>query len=318
MTRWTALFGLLLCAGRPVGHAQEPSAKPVRIIVNSPPASSMDLVARAIADAMSADGGAVVFVENRPGGAGTLASEAVARAAPDGQTLLVSSIDAIVFAFVSANRRPFDPFKDFTPVARLTRDHWLLAVSPALGVNSIAELIAFARANPGAMTYASTGNGGSIHLMGERFRQGAGIEAAQVPYKESYLPDLIAGRVSYVVHITAAVGPHIKAGKLKGLAVFSQERIAYLPDVPSIVEAGLPDLVFNAGVVLYAPGGTPRRTVSQLNQRANRALASERVLRRFTELGVDAVPGSTDDAARYVGENLARLRRMREATFGTP
>ncbi|HSU77783.1 MAG TPA: tripartite tricarboxylate transporter substrate binding protein [Burkholderiales bacterium] len=318
MSRFLAMATLLFCAALSGARAAEPAAKPLRIIVNLPPASSMDLVARALADAMSRDGGAVVFVENRPGAAGTLAAEAVARAAPDGKTLLVSGVDAIVFAFISANRKPFDPFTDFMPIARLTRDHWVLAVSPALGVNSVAELIAFARAHPGAVTYASTGNGGSIHLMGERFRQGAGIEAAQVPYKESYLPDLIAARVSYVVHITAAVGPHIKAGKLKGLAVFSAERIAYLPGVPSIAEAGFPNLEFNAGVALYAPGGTPRQTVLQLNKRVNRALASEGVLRRFAELGVDAVPGDPDDAARYVGENLARLRRMREATFGTP
>jgi tripartite-type tricarboxylate transporter receptor subunit TctC len=105
---------------------------------------------------------------------------------------------------------------------------------------------------------------------------------------------------------------------LKGLAVFSHQRIAYLPDVPTISEAGLPDLVFNAGVAVYAPGSTPSQTVLQLNQRVNRALGSENVRRRFAELGVDAVPGNTDDAARYVGENLARLRHMRQVVFGTP
>ena len=317
MTR-AVLAALAFCAAIASVRAEEPAAKPVRIVVNLPPASSMDLIARAVAEAMSQDGGAAVFVENRPGAAGMLASEAVARAAPDGQTLLVSGVDAIVFAFLSANRKPFDPFKDFTPIARLTRDHWVLAVSPAFGVNSVADLIAFAYAHPGAVTYASTGNGGSIHLMGERFRQGTGIDAVQVPYKESYLPDLIAARVSYVVHITAALGPHIKAGKLKGLAVFSADRLAYLPEVPTIAEAGFPDLLFNAGVAVYAPGGTPLQTVWQLNQRVNRALGSESVRRRFSELGVDPVPGTTDDAARYVGENLARLRRMREAAFGTP
>jgi tripartite-type tricarboxylate transporter receptor subunit TctC len=318
MTRLLALAALLLNAGLPIAQAQEPSAKLVRIIVNLPPGSSMDLIARTIAGTMSQDGGASVIVENRPGAAGALASETVARSAADGQTLLVSGVDAIVFAFVTANRKPFDPLKDFVPVARLTRDHWVLAVSPALGVNSVTELVALAKAKPGELTYASTGNGGSIHLMGERFRQAAHIEAVHVPYKESYMPDLVAARVSYVVHITAAVGPQIKSGRLKGLAVFSADRLAYLPDVPSIAEAGFPELVFNAGVVVYAPGGTPAETVSQLNQRVNRALASEAVLQRFSELGVDAMPGSIDDAAKFVGENLVRLRRMRQAAFGAP
>jgi tripartite-type tricarboxylate transporter receptor subunit TctC len=145
MVRCLLVFALLTGAGVTGAQVPEPATRPVRIIVNLPPASSMDLIARAVAEAMSQDGGAVVLVENRPGAAGMLAAEAVARAAPDGQTLLISGVDAIVFAFVSANRKPFDPFTDFTPVARLTRDHWVLAVSPALGVSSVAELIAFAR-----------------------------------------------------------------------------------------------------------------------------------------------------------------------------
>jgi tripartite-type tricarboxylate transporter receptor subunit TctC len=318
MTHWMRILAALPVCIAAHTAAQGLGAKPVRIVVNLAPGSSMDLVARAVADGMSQDGGVGVLVENRPGGAGVLASEAVARSAPDGHTLLVSGIDAIVFAFMAANRKPLDPFRDFTPVARLTRDHWILAVSPALGVNSVADLIALAKSSPGGLTYVSTGNGSSIHLMGERFKQSAGIAATQIPYKESYLPDLLAARVSYVVHITAAVGPHIKSGKLKGLAVFSPERIAYLPDVPSIGEAGFPELVFNAGVVVYAPGSTPAEFVLQLNQRVNRALRSENVRQRFAELGVDPVPGTTQDAVRYVGENLARIRQMREAVFGTP
>jgi tripartite-type tricarboxylate transporter receptor subunit TctC len=220
-----------------------------------------------------------------------------------------------VFAFIMANRQPFDPLRDFTPVGRITRDHWVLAVSPALGVTTLAELIARAKAKPGSVSYASAGNGSSIHLMGARFSQGANIEAIQIPYKESYMPDLIAGRVSYVVHVTAAVGPQIKSGKLKGLAVFSQERVAYLPEVPSIVEAGLPDLVYNAGLVVYAPGATPPGIVAHLNQRLNQALASPSVRQRFAELGVDATPGSSEAAAQYVLGNLARQQRMRDATF---
>jgi len=311
----TALLALLALMAAQAA-AQGIGPRQARIIVNAPPGSSIDLVARAIAEPMSQDGGGAVIVDNRPGGAGTVASEAVARATTNGQTLLVSGLDAIVFAFVAANRKPFDPLADFTPVGRITRDHWLLAVSPDLGVASVGELIALARAKPGALSYASIGSGSSVHLMGARFARGPGIEALPVPYKESYMPDLMAGRVSYVVHVTAAVGPQIRAGKLKGLAVFSNERIPYLPDVPSIVEAGLPDLVFNAGLVVYAPGGTPRALIAVLNRRVNQALAGDSVRQRFAELGLDATPGSSEDAAKYVLENLARLQSMRENTFG--
>lgn len=316
MIKVLGLLTVLLPLIAAPASAQGPGPRPVRIIVNAPPGSSIDLVARAIAEPMSQDGGGAVVVDNRPGGAGTVASEAVARATANGQTLLISGLDAIVFAFVAANRKPFDPLTDFTPVGRITRDHWLLAVSPDLGVSSVAELIALARAKPGTLSYASMGTGSSVHLMGARFAHGAGIEAVPVPYKESYVPDLMAGRVSYVVHVTAAVGPQIRAGKLKGLAVFSNERIPYLPDVPSIVEAGLPDLVFNAGLVVYAPGGTPRALIAVLNRRVNQALAGDSVRQRFAELGLDATPGSSDDAAKYVRENLARLQSMRETTFG--
>jgi len=252
-----------------------------------------------------------------PGGAGTLASEAVARAAADGQTLLVSGIDAIVFAFLAANRKPFDPLTDFTPVARITRDHWVLAVSPALGVSSVSELITLARSRPGAVSYASIGTGSSVHLMGARFAHGVQIEALAVPYKESYMPDLVAGRVSYVVHVTAAVGPQIKSGKLKGLAVFSQERIAYLPSCRrSRKRPSAPRLQRRGGPLRprrYAAsdGGAIEPAAQPRARQRERAAA-------FRRPRLDPTPGSSEDAVKYVLENLARQQRMRELTFGTP
>ena len=306
------VLGLLLAGG---AAAQSVPARPVRIVIGMPPSSSIDLIARAVADGITQEGGRSVLVENRTGAGGTIASEAVARSVPDGHTLFIGGLDAIVFDFLMSNRRPFDPFKDFTPAGRLTRDHWILAASPALGVSSLAELVELAKSKPGTLAYVSVGTGSSVHLMGERLRQGAGLDAIHVPYKESYMPDLLSGRVSYVVHITAAVGPQIRAGKLKGLAVFSRQRIAYLPDVPSIVELGLPDLVYNAGLVVYAPGATPRETIVELNRSLNRALSREAVRQRFAELGVDATPGTVEEAAKYVAENMARQERMRKLVF---
>jgi len=297
--------------------AQGP-AKPLKIIVGLPPSSSIDLIARTIAEAMAQDSGRPVIVENRTGAGGTIASDAVARSPADGQTLFIGGLDAVVFAYLMSNRKPLDPFKDLAPVGRITRDHWILAVSASLGADSVSELIALARSTPGGLTYASVGNGSSVHLQGERFRHAAGIKAIPVPYKDSYLPDLAAGRVSYVVHITAALAPHIRSGKLKGLAVMSRQRIPSLPELPTIVEAGLPDLVYNAGLVLYATGGTPRDVVTQLNRSLNRALANESVKQRFSELDLEPTPGSTEDAGKYIVENLALQENMRKLAFPQP
>ena len=294
--------------------AQGP-AKPLKIIIGLPPSSSIDLIARTIAEAMAQDSGRPVIVENRTGAGGTIASDAVARSPADGQTLFVGGLDAIVFAYLMSNRKPLDPFRDLAPVGRITRDHWILAVSASLGADSVSELIALARSTPGGLTYASVGNGSSVHLQGERLRHAAGIKAIPVPYKDSYLPDLAAGRVSYVVHITAALAPHIRSGKLKGLAVMSRQRIPSLPELPTIVEAGLPDLVYNAGLVLYAAGGTPRDVVAQLNRSLNHALANESVRRRFSELDLEPTPGSTEDAGKYIVENLALQENMRKLAF---
>ena len=310
-------IGILLLSLVFVGSAaaQGLPAKPLKIIVGLAAGGSIDLIARTIAEPMAQDSGRPVIVENRTGAGGTIASDAVARSPADGQTLFIGGLDAVVYAYLMSNRKPLDPFKDLTPVGRITRDHWILAVSASLGADSVSELIALARSTPGGLTYVSVGNGSSVHLQGERFRHAAGIDAVPVPYKDSYIPDLAAGRVSYVVHITAALAPHIRSGKLKGLAVMSRQRIPSLPELPTIVEAGLPDLVYNAGLVLYATGGTSREVVAQLNRSLNRALTNETVRQRFTELGLEPTPGSTDDAGKYIVESMALQESMRKLAF---
>ncbi len=305
-------IGILLISLVVAGSAaaQGLPAKPLKIIVGLPPGGSIDLIARSIAEPMAQDSGRPVIVENRTGAGGTIASDVVARSPADGQTLFIGGLDAVVYAYLMSNRKPLDPFRDLTPVGRITRDHWVLAVSA-----SVSELIALARSTPGGLTYVSVGNGSSVHLQGARFGHAAGIDAVPVPYKDSYIPDLAAGRVSYVVHITAALAPHIRSGKLKGLAVMSRQRIPSLPELPTIVEAGLPELVYNAGLVLYATGGTSRDIVAQLNRSLNRALTNETVRQRFTELGLEPTPGSIEDAGKYIVENLALQESMRKLAF---
>ena len=320
MRRYSRTFLIVaaLCFTCGVVIAQGYPAKPVRIVIGFPPSSTPDIVMRTLADRMAADLGRPVLVDNRPGAGGTIAAEAVARAPADGYTLMVDGCSAAgtVYAFVMTNRPPLDPFKDFTPVGRLMRDHWIVAVSPALGINSLAELIAVGKEKPDALTFPSPGAGSSQHLQAERFRIRAGFDATHVPYKDSPIPDLVAGRTSFIVQSSAAIATLIKSGRLKGLAVLSAERMTALPDVPTAGESGMPDLIYNAGICLYAVGGTPRAVVNRLNAALTKAEQADAVKSRFAELGVEPVLGSPEEAGNYVRELMALVDDLRIKVFG--
>jgi tripartite-type tricarboxylate transporter receptor subunit TctC len=298
--------------------AQAYPTHPVRIIIGFPPASTPDIVTRILADRMGEELGRPLIVDNRPGAGGTIAAEAVARAPADGHTLMVDGCSAAgtVYAFVLMNRPPLDPFKDFTPVGRLMRDHWIVAASPALGVNSLSELIAIGKSKPNTLTFPSTGMGSSQHLQAERFRIRAGFEATHVPYKDNPIADLVAGRTSFTVQSSAAIATLVKSGKLKGLAVLSPERMSTLPDVPTAREAGMPDLLYNAGICLYAVGGTPRAVVDRLNGALNKAEQSDGVKSRFAELGVEPVQSTPEDAEKFIRELMTLVDDLRIKVFG--
>ena len=311
-----AFVALALTSGAAL--AQNYPTKPIRVVLGFPPGSTPDIVTRILAEKMATELGQPVVIENRTGAGGTIASEAVARATADGHTLTVSgcSADGIVYAFVMTNRPPLDPFKDFKPVGRMVRDHWIISVSPALGVNSVPELVKLGRSKPGALTYPSPGEGSSQHLQSERFRRRAGFEALHVPYKDNFMPDLIAGRTSFSVQSSAAIAPLIRSDKLRGLAVLSTERMAALPDVPTSTEVGMSDLVYNAGICLYAPGGTPFDIVTRLNGALNNAEQSDTVKKRFAELGVDTVQSTPESTATFVRELMELVDGLRITVFG--
>jgi len=215
-----------------------------------------------------------------------------------------------------SERRPLDPFKDFTPVGRLMRDHWLVTVSPALRVNTVQELIALGKAKPGTLNFPSSGTGSSAHLQSERFRKRVGIDAIHVPYKSSAIPDLLAGRMSFAVQSSAAVTPLVQSGKLKALTVLSIARVPALPEVPTSSEVGLPDLVYNAGLCLYAPAGTPTGAVVRVSDALNKASAADSVRQRFADLGVETVQGTPADTVKFIGELMALVDRLRIEVFG--
>lgn len=310
------LLGFAAAWPRP-GASQAFPDRAIRVVVGvAPGGGALDLVPRLISDPMAEALGQPVVVENRPGAGGILAAEAVARAPADGHTLLAGSTDTIVYSFVMAGRTPLDPFADFVPVARLTADHWLVVVSPALGVGTLAELVASAKARSQGLSYGTFGVGSSPHLQAERVRRRLGIDATHVPYRGDAIPDLITGRLDFAVQPVGTVVPHVAAGRLRGLAVLSAVRLPLLPEVPTIAEAGYPDLRYNAGVTLFATGGTPEPVVGRLNAAVNAALATPATRARFAEQALDTPQTTPAEAAEFIRSLLAMQDGMRVAIFG--
>jgi tripartite-type tricarboxylate transporter receptor subunit TctC len=286
--------------------------------VGFPPGSQPDVAARALGEAMAPDLGQPVVVENRPGAGGTIATTAVAGAPADGHVLNASgcSGDSIVFAFVAQGRPPLRLFDDLAPVARVLRDHWLVVVpadSPATGLERLATT---GRAATGPLAYPSPGDGTTPHLQAERLARTLGFEALHVPYKDSPLADLAAGRLAYGVFPSASAMPLVKAGKLKPIAVLSSERLGAVPDVPTAVEQGLPGYVFNGGICLWTPGGTPDAARERLNEAANAALRRPELQARLAALGADVVVADLEATRRYVAAFAVESERLRAEVLG--
>jgi tripartite-type tricarboxylate transporter receptor subunit TctC len=249
------LFLALLCWTL-VAQAEEYPAKPIRLIVPNPPGSAVDIRGRWIAERLTRALGQPIIVENRGGAGGTVATEAAAKSAADGYTLALVHQGTLVLAAYTYPALAYDPIADFAPVTRLTVNPLLLAVNPAVPVNSVAELVRLARAKPGQLNYGSPGSGTPPHLAGELFKSMANIEVTHVPYKGggAAVMDLVGGRLTYSFDNLSVQLPQIKAGKIRALAVTGGRRLPSLPDVPTLAEAGVPGYDFLAWM-----GSRPRR-----------------------------------------------------------
>ncbi|WP_338661840.1 tripartite tricarboxylate transporter substrate-binding protein [Pararoseomonas sp. SCSIO 73927] len=320
MQRRTILRAAALPAilAAPAVQAQRSFAtRPIRIIVGvAPGIGTIDLTGRAVAEPMAEALGQPVVVENRPGAGGIIAAEAAARAAPDGHTLFLGGADTVVHAFLLADRQPLDPFRDFTPVSRATKDHWLVVATPSLGVSTLGELAAAGKSRAGELNHASFGPGTVFHLVQSRLAQRLGFEAVHVPYRGDYTSDVLAGRISYLVQPSALLLPHVQAGKLKALATLSPGRLPQMPDVPTVAEAGYPDLGFNMGIILWAPGGTPPDIVGQVNAAYARAAAAPAVRSRLGDLSLETVGGSVAEAQDYTRWFVGFVDDLREKVLG--
>ena len=285
-----------------IGAGAQPAwpARAVRLVVAYPPGGSTDIVARLLAERLSRALGQSMVVENRGGASGTLGADAVAKAAPDGYTLLLGASSEMAIARVTLRSLPYDPARDFAPIARTSEQPFLLLVNAAMPVQGVADLVALAKAQPGRLNYASFGNGTSTHLMGELFRVGTGIEITHVPYRGSApgIADLIAGQVQMSFDTVPAGLPHIgPGGKLRALGFTHRVRSAAAPAVATMPELGFPQLVGSTWSALVAPAGTPEAILQRIGAEVAKAKA-EGFNAALVERGIEPVPTSSPDEAR--------------------
>ena len=300
-----ALMLLLALAAFEV-PAQSWPAKPVRAIVPVGAGSSTDIVHRIVLEELAVRLGQQVVVENRVGAGGTIGSALVAKAQPDGYTLLAHG-SAHTIAPAIYKSLPYDPARDFAAVAAIGISPSVLVVPPAKGMKTAAELVAAARARPNALNFSSVGIGTATHLSAERFQSSAGVQAVHIPFKggAEAMTEVIAGRVDFFFGPVALVLPQIRDGKLTALAVNTDARSAALPNVPTTREAGFRDAEYPIWFGLFAPAGTPREVVERLNRETQKALQAPRVREKLAGLGVDSMPMSPDQFAAFVEREVA-------------
>ena len=281
--------------------------KPVRLIVGFIPGSSADITARVLGSRMTQILGQQIVVEAKPGAGSSLAAEFVARAPKDGYTLFMASSANITNAAINP-KLPFDMVKDFAPVALINTAAVILVAHPSVGVTSVKELTALAKAKPGELNYASTGVGTAPHLSGELFNQRAGVTLVHVPYQGSpqAATDLLAGRVQIMFSPASAVVSQVEAGTLKVLASSTASRAGILPNVPTMAEAGMPDFVTSIWFGLLAPAGTPQQIVDKLARAVDEAVKSPEVIAAWKPQGIVPMTGGPDAFANHIASESTR------------
>ena len=310
ITRRAAIAGALLpFAAR--AQAPEWPSRPVRFIVPYPPGGPTDIMGRIVAQAVQGPLGQPFVVENRAGANGLIGSEQAARAALDGSTFLVNASAHVIVPHLTPNM-PIDVLADFAPVTNIAAVPLWLVVNPALPVRSVAEFIAYARANPGRIAYASSSQGGAPHLAGELFKLMTGTDLVHVPYRGSGPAgqDLIAGTVQAMFDSVPASAGAVRDGRLRALGVTTRNRIAPFPDLPTIAEAGVPGYEISTWYGIWAPARTPPAIIARLQQAVATAARSPETRARFDALGAEPVADSPEDYARFVRAEYDRWGKL--------
>jgi len=292
--------------------AQSYPAKPVRIIIPFTSGAAADTVARLIAPKLTDAMGQPIVIENRPGAGGVLAADLVAKSAPDGYTLMMGSPGPLTINPVLLSKVPYDPARDFAPITLVAIVPSILLVNPSLPAKTVKELIALAKAKAGQLNFASAGNGSVPHLTGELFKLSAGIEAVHVPYKGSApaITDMLGGRVSFFFDNIASGMPYVKSEKLRGLAVTSTSRSKLVPELPTMIEAGVPGFEAASWSALVAPAGTPEAIVTRLHAEVVKAVRQPEIGDRLRGLGTEVVANTPGEFNAFMTAERAKWAKV--------
>ena len=284
----------------------------MRFVIGFTPGGPSDILARAVGQKLAERWGQQVVIENRPGAGGNVAAEAVARSAPDGYTWLLGNNSILATNQTLYRSLPYDPVKDFAPVSLVAVQPNILVVHPAVPAQSVAELIALAKKDPGKLNYASSGSGAAAHLAGELFKTMAGVDLVHVPYKgaQPALTDVIAGQVQVMFATSASVIPHVRAGKLRALAVTSAQRSPSVPELPTVSEAGVPgfEAITWHGVVV--PAATPAALVERMNRDIVAVLGLPDLRGRLAGLGAEVITGTPREFADYIAAEIPKWAKV--------
>jgi tripartite-type tricarboxylate transporter receptor subunit TctC len=309
IARFVAVAALFV-AGFAAGQAFP--AKPIRIIVPYPAGGTSDILARALGPGLTAALGQPVIVENKPGSTGNVGADLVAKSPADGYTLLLADIGSLAISPSIFPTLPFDPVKDFAPVVMVAYSPHLLAVNPALPAKDVKELIALAKAKPGALNFAVSGIGGANHLAGVDFALRTGIKWTYIPYKggSQAIADVVGGQADVLFNGMLATYPMVKGGKLKALAISSGKRFAAAPDIPTVAKSGLPGFETGSFQGIVAPAGTPPEIVAKLHDTVTRILATPEMQERLLTNGAETRPGSPTEFAAFIRDEKARWAKV--------
>lgn len=291
-----------------------PAARPVRIVIPYAPGGGIDIVARTLAQKLGEQTGGTFVVENRPGGAGVLGAELVARAAPDGHTLFASSTEFAINPAMRA-KLPYDPLKDFAHITQLASVQFILAGHPSVPVKNVRDLIALARARPGQLTYGSSGAGGGPHLAGELFQSMSGIRWVHVPFKGAGPASVavMSGEIDFSFGATIGLLPHVRNGRLRALAVTGLKRFGELPQVPTVAESGVPGYSATGWYGMYAPAGTSAEIVRRVYAESVRALGEPDVRARLEKSGNEYVMSKPEDFVVFLRGEIAKWTKVVKA-----
>lgn len=311
-----AFVALLLACIAGIAQAQEWPSKPVRFVVPFPAGGATDIITRAIGQKLSENLRQPVLMDNKPGAGGAIGSEFVAKSAPDGYTLLMGTISTHSVGPVLNPKLPYKVERDFIAVSQVATSPAVLIVSPQLPVKDVRELIALAKAKPGQLNYASSGVGTIVHLSGEMFRGMAGIDIVHVPYKGVSLaiPDIMSGQVSMMFDNIITAMPHVKSGKVKGIAVVSPRRSSLAPELPTVAESGLPGYEVDPYFGVFVPAGTPREIVARLNRELNHVVRLPEMKEQLARYGAEAAGSTPEEFTQLIrAENVKWSKVIREA-----